>query len=189
MKVGMMTTIAIMNDYTLLIMIQKQQEFIAKIMRYEMTDKERIIIDGVDVSECEEFYRACVNTQEPEVICKKYKFCSENSNFYFKSLARKTQECENLKEDYKELEQRHDEAFKDFERLKQECEELKSESFTREELITLQEKDIDRYRKALEEIEKICKFNLYQSIVRQSVDSSMSCLNKIRDIISKAKGG
>lgn len=46
-----------------------------------------------------------------------------------------------------------------------------------------------RYEKALEEIEKICKFNLYQSIVRQSVDSSMSCLNKIRDIISKAKGG
>ena len=99
-----------------------------------MTDKEQIMIDGVDVTECEEFYRACVNTQEPEVICKKYEFCSENPNCYFKSLARKTQECENLKKDYKELEQRHDEAFKDFKRLKQECEELKTQLMQKDEI-------------------------------------------------------
>ena len=111
-----------------------------------MTDKEQIIIDGVDVSEC--------NFLGEEGICNSDSyFCEGHTYCYFKQLqksivrikdleeriinhsktveeycdklARKTQECENLKEDYKELEQRHNGAFQDFKRLKQEHEELK----------------------------------------------------------------
>ena len=61
-----------------------------------MTDKEQIIIDGVDVSGCnhyiERFYSNCNETNV-------YATCRNNSNCYFKQLARKTQECEELKKD------------------------------------------------------------------------------------------
>ena len=92
-----------------------------------MTDKEQIIIDGVDVSGCE-FYQIAANELYPKAqYCASIRniFCEDNPNCHFKQLARKTQECENLKEDYKELEQRHNGAFQDFKRLKQEHEELK----------------------------------------------------------------
>lgn len=64
-----------------------------------MTDKEQIIIDGVDVSGCK--YLPYCNDKQGN--------CGFESNCYFKQLARKTQEYEKLKEDYKELEQRCDE--------------------------------------------------------------------------------
>lgn len=68
-----------------------------------MTDKE-IIIDGVDVSECL-FYQT--NFEEDYDVKIKH-FCSNwhnscesanNSNCYFKQLARKTTECEELKKE------------------------------------------------------------------------------------------
>lgn len=59
-----------------------------------MTEKEPVIIDGVDVSGCEDYgYRGnagywCHNYDEP---------CTDYPNCNFKQLARKTQECEKLK--------------------------------------------------------------------------------------------
>ena len=78
-----------------------------------MTDKEPIIIDGVDVSECL-FYQS--NFEEDYDVKIKH-FCSNwhnscesanNSNCYFKQLARKTAECENLKEENEELKAQRD---------------------------------------------------------------------------------
>lgn len=57
-----------------------------------MTDKEQIIINGVDVSECENFRPKDRFTCHP-YICN----CHQKPNCYFKQLARKTQECEELK--------------------------------------------------------------------------------------------
>ena len=136
-----------------------------------MTDKEQIIIHGVDISECKEFYRACVNTQEPEVICKKYEFCSENPNCYFKQLARKTQECEELKEKVKAYEKLA---------LHIKCPHCNNELG----LILNGSEDnhnlFVRYRKALEDIEEFIE------------EEDWSILDyvfaRIKDIISKAKG-
>ena len=69
-----------------------------------MTDKEQIMIDGVDVSKCEGIDLSL----SPLVKCKYLKFktsdggiagiwCSDHTNCCFKQLARKTQECEELK--------------------------------------------------------------------------------------------
>lgn len=59
-----------------------------------MTDKEEIIIDGVDVSGCGHLVDkdacGCMDCQSVE--------CEKNPNCLFKQLARKTQECEELKE-------------------------------------------------------------------------------------------
>lgn len=51
-----------------------------------MTDKEQIIIDGVDVSKCK--YLPYCNDKQGN--------CAFEPNCYFKQLARKTQECEEL---------------------------------------------------------------------------------------------
>ncbi len=112
-----------------------------------MTDKEQIIIDGVNVSRCKFFNDITESYYCFGIPCKDRPNCyfkqlqrsvvrikdleerimghSKTVEEYCDRLARKTQECENLKEDYKELEQRHNGAFQDFKRLKQEHEELK----------------------------------------------------------------
>lgn len=61
-----------------------------------MTDKEQIIINDVNVSGCK-YYNKNIKTD-----CLLYPLqpdaCKDNSNCYYKQLARKTQECEELKE-------------------------------------------------------------------------------------------
>ncbi len=139
-----------------------------------MTDKEQIIIDGVDVSGC-----ILRRRKEPNcTVCNGYSSkvfefdCSDFKNCYFKQLARKTQEYEELKEEY---------------------EAVKSESFTREELITLQEKDIDSYRKALEEIKKYTREQFCDNCEDiSSTEYNCHCeyceYQEYFDIIDKAKG-
>ena len=57
-----------------------------------MTDKETIMIDGVDVNECAYFDYENEGTRE----CDAYGNECEANNCYFKQLARKTQELETI---------------------------------------------------------------------------------------------
>ena len=60
-----------------------------------MTDKE-IIIDGVDVSECEFLWKEKL----PKKICNNGNLdcdCKKNQDCYYKQLKRKEQECEDLR--------------------------------------------------------------------------------------------
>lgn len=126
-----------------------------------MTDKEQIMIDGVDVSGCL-FYQS--NFEEDyDVIIKHfcsnwYNSCesSNNSNCYFKQLARKTQECEELK--------RKVELMKD-------CPDCK----------------VDEYKKALDEIEKVCLEDTYT--FADGTQIRYDALDEILTIINKAKEG
>lgn len=57
-----------------------------------MTDKEQIMIDGVDIIDCDYFY---VEQETDQVKCDNYSgYCREHKNCSFKQLARKTQESE-----------------------------------------------------------------------------------------------
>lgn len=147
-----------------------------------MTNKEQVIIDGVDISRCvyrDSENRCCCDSSkknEGEERLTGRGGCAYNPNCYFKQLARKTQELEllkrtnkihvdtleqlsnkynDLKDDYRELQQRHNGAFQDFEKLKQECEELKNKIKKLRKNIALEIGTSDRYRKALEEIERV----------------------------------
>lgn len=61
-----------------------------------MTDKEQIIIDGVDILDCDNYY---VEQETDQVKCDlSDEYCRENKNCFYKQLARKTQECEELKD-------------------------------------------------------------------------------------------
>lgn len=145
-----------------------------------MTDKEQIMINGVDVSKCEyltyeleedgEYYWFCSIAPaggpdeceyNPECFCKKI----------FKQLQRKTQECEQKEKELLSNEKIINKLMKEVDELKQECEKLKNQvdedyNYYTTELKTL--RDIisnkekrnaalflmsNRYRKALEEIE------------------------------------
>lgn len=57
-----------------------------------MTENKQIIVDGVNVVWCE-FHSS---TPCSELCYMKGNKCNDNSNCYFKQLARKTQECEEL---------------------------------------------------------------------------------------------
>ena len=60
-----------------------------------MTGEEQIIIDGVDIIDCDYFY---VEQETDQVKCDNYSgYCRQHKNCPFKQLARKTQECEELK--------------------------------------------------------------------------------------------
>lgn len=54
-----------------------------------MTDKEQIIIEGVDVVGCKYFNRFRSICHNKNLCCD----CEKNQNCYYKQLARKTQEC------------------------------------------------------------------------------------------------
>ena len=138
-----------------------------------MTDKERIIIDGVDVSECEQItYKNSLNP-----MCGNTWFCCYGrENCYFKQLARKTAECEELKESVDKI--------KNY--VKNQMFDVDCKNWFDRFIYTFEDwkKSIceanDRYRKALEEIEEVIQRNdwaVYPHLYKE-----------LLGIISKAKG-
>lgn len=71
-----------------------------------MTDKEKIIIDGIDVSECGFLWKEKL----PKKFCNNGNLdcdCNSNPNCYFKQLKRKEQaldEIEDIADDYNRVE-------------------------------------------------------------------------------------
>lgn len=128
-----------------------------------MTDKEQIMIDGVDVSKCEH-WNICKQCELSQLPQSNYELlCKDNPHCYFKQLARKTQECEELKKKI--------ETYK----CSTNCHKYIEAA---------------RYRKALEEIEGIvkldcdyCKENCYNQHCDEDCNTQATL-----DIISRAKG-
>lgn len=127
-----------------------------------MTDKERIIIDGVDVSECEQItYKKSLNP-----MCGNTWFCCYGrENCYFKQLARKTAEC-------KELQEKVDYSHNDNIRW--------SEAWLK------MWRQRSRYRKALDEIEEYVQ-SQFDGFGNDVYAMDKVAINHILDIISKAK--
>ena len=168
-----------------------------------MTDKEKIIIDGVDVSGCLYFCDGYCNDHNDGFKCN-----LNSEHCYYKQLKRKEQE-------YEELRQYHNKCCKEFENEKQallekynqvsinfyngdycntehcsllkakeqECEELKRKV---ELMMDCPDCKVDEYKKALEEIEKVCLED-----TRTFADGTQiryDSLDEILNIINKAKG-
>lgn len=101
-----------------------------------MTDKEQIIIDGVEVNECDFFIK-----NRDKYLCRCIKInsfgdivnpknaensnCLDNYNCYYKQLARNTAECEKLKESQNILIEGYAKRYKKWERFRQAFDELK----------------------------------------------------------------
>ena len=179
-------------------MINKEQENDS----LKNQDKESIIIDGVDVRKCKS-YNPLGNYN-----CGGCRKCEDNSNCYFKQLARKTQECEQKEKELLSNEKIINKLMKEVDELKQECEELKKEQLEikkylgishksilerleelQERRDELSEKNIS-YEQALDEIKSICNKTCEICQIFEKCDKEFSnCKNaKMLNIINKAKG-
>ena len=144
-------------------------------------NKEQIMIDGVDVSEC--IFLDIVNERpwcdnvNISAIGKSqcpYVDCYKNPDCYYKQLARKTQECEELKDKL---------AVTQF-NLEQKCKVLKDVGVVQDKSGGYQVMDVDRYRKALEEIEEYCikEISLTGDLpFRTTVSDILDIINKVKD--------
>lgn len=123
-----------------------------------MTDKEKIIIDGVDVSEC-----AIYRSSHTRTLCCSGIYCKEQQfyNCYFKQLVRKTQECEELKE---QLQANQPTGI---------CETCMANAILQN----------DKYRKALEEIEKVIN-NILNSCLGRNTAGCRPAHNVCGDLIN-----
>lgn len=130
-----------------------------------MTDKQEVIIDGVDVSGCEK-YPLSNKWHGSIIFCKGG--CKAYPNCEYKQLQRKTAECEELKNTLNKL--------------------------TRGVVIPMQEPEVinlaNHYHKALDEIEEYTIKNFCQNC--EADDYTASCpmceYQEYFDIIRKAKG-
>lgn len=151
-----------------------------------MTDKEQIIIDGVDVSGCEYLkpynygtqFSCCCDNSKPSTPTRitGRGGCMYNLNCYYKQLARKTQECEELKE-------RASIAEDNFA-----C-EVQTRLYHQNEWLKFSEEN-DRYLKALEEIEEILDngtANININAAHLVHQHYLARFCDIRNIISNAK--
>ena len=109
-----------------------------------MTDKEQIMIDGVDVSKCYRYQKKtgyCEGAFKPEEL----PFC-ENFDCKFKRLARKTQECERSQKRISDLEERIINHSKEIEEY---CIRLANKN-----------KKCEKYEQTLTEIKEIAEENI-----------------------------
>lgn len=102
-----------------------------------MTDRQEIIINGVDVSGCSALCcgNTCFLSRHYSFTEPKHKqWCSDNPNCHFKQLQRKTEECENARKRILDLEDRIINHSKEIEKYcsrladrAKECEGLKNQ--------------------------------------------------------------
>lgn len=166
-----------------------------------MTDKEQIIIDGVDVSGCSAYENGLCLIHKDKCNAR----CDYASYYLYEQLARKTaecelletqlesyhigeakfvqrnqeleQECEQIKEKYEALKLENEEGYEIVAELKQECEELKRKVKLMMDCLDCK---VDEYKEALDEIEEICRQLLDDDYIRSVAESLI-------DIIDNAK--
>ena len=146
-----------------------------------MTDKEQIIIDGVDVSKCEfymhydygKFSHGCSLHKDMfglPVCCDIADCCKD---CYFKQLARKTQECERSRKRISDLEERiinHSNEIEEY------CSRLADKN-----------KKCEKYEQVMKNIEEICLKDVHT--FADGTQLRYDSLDEILDIINKAKDG
>lgn len=168
-----------------------------------MIDKEKIIIDAVNVGQCK-YLNTFTDCDGYHYYCDladdiKNEYCEHYKNCYFKQLARKTQECEELKNIIAYPKYRNEIAIKELENKtkKELIEEIVHRHQIGESTVhcvyTPLREENNRYRKALEEIERELKEDIYCESQECGCDDYEECLrctkNIILDIINKAKDG
>ena len=152
-----------------------------------MTDKEQIIIDGVDILDCDNYY---VKQETDQVKCDlSGEYCRENKNCFYKQLARKTQECKSLKEQIEILQNNYDTATRDcneeIARLEQKCEELKKQLMQKDEVNIFFNIPIEGWSGNPCDI---CESKNNYEQLKQECEELRVAYNKAQDIIGRVNG-
>ena len=120
---------------------------------------EEIIIDGVDVSECE-FY---TDSKNIEYNCKQTPqsyFCKNKPDCYYKQLKAKEQECEELKTDNATLFDKAMETRKENTNMQVQLYQLKAENKLFRTCHDNEQEKRRKYEQTLTEIKEITKENI-----------------------------
>ena len=151
-----------------------------------MTDKEQIIIDGVDIFNTIDEWADLISQ---EWCSGEYPTAEIIKNYILdinKQLARKTQKYNELLEQHKELDDRANRLIEEKYNLSRECEELKNNLHIANTNHEAAEQECDRYLEALEEIKDICIKDVHT--FADGTELRYDSLDEILDIINKAKG-
>ena len=177
-----------------------------------MTDKEQIMIDGVDVRGCvyrDSENRCCCDSSkknEGEERLTGRGGCAYNPNCYFKQRARKTQECEELTKERDYLKQIVDGCPDvacenggfcaiDIEnkRLKQECEDLREDYRELEQRHNEAFQDFERLKQECRELEikNVTLQNRYQQVAGATTEADLyrNALEEIEEVWAKDEDG
>lgn len=119
-----------------------------------MTDKEQIIINGVDVSGCEFLTKTVHCKAQMSIMGTDTNKCRCFPNCYYKQLQRRIAECEELKAYAQAQENQRETYYKEFLKLSQENKELKRKV---ELMMDCPDCKVDEYKKALKGIEEYCE--------------------------------
>ena len=134
-----------------------------------MTNKKQIIIDGVDVSECECLKYDKIGCSVDDCYCL-------GNDCYYKQLARKTQENEQLQEENEKLRMELCNQCGEKDDYNIPCRTIRELDYGLQKQI----EENDCYRKTLKKIERYCE--------EQNLKyDTTACM--ILDIINKAKEG
>lgn len=132
--------------------------------------KEKIIINGIDVTECNyrrqnphNFCMCASVINESGIELTRYVQCEYNPNCYFKQLKRKEQECGELKDHIKFIQETNNllysekkDIFMNIDNIIKEF-EIESIKDVKTGKIIYRSKKLLKYKSALEEIEKYCE--------------------------------
>lgn len=175
-----------------------------------MTENKPIIVDGVDVAGCE-FAVKPINDNKIKCHCAKgllqlakmheqpesikSGLCENNSNCYFKQLARKTQECEELTKNYIMVIQQRNIAQQQLDQLKAENENLKNEieaCYNQVEdfdiIATSKSNKLKQAEQKLKRIKEVCKNYCEQMCLCESKEVCEDCINaEVLQIIDEVK--
>lgn len=154
-----------------------------------MTDKQ-IMIDGIDVSECEHYDNVCLGNHH-------YKWCKDNDNCYYKQLKAKEQECERLKkqyncyacdtckgkEDYINLKRHCENAIKSLHNKHAELDQLKAENDELKKWLPITTRLVDEF----ENYEKIkgINYRIYTQVFFKKFNKLKQTLTEIKEIAHK----
>lgn len=123
-------------------------------------NKEQIMINGVDVSKCFHYINNKEYSCELSHAPFHYRHCEENTNCYFKQLARKMQECEQKEKELLSNEKIINKLMKEVDELKQECEELKEE-ISKLQLNEYHYKNkLKKYKKGIHKYRNLLKYEI-----------------------------
>ena len=111
-----------------------------------MTDKEQIIIDGVDVRKCESY------NSLRDYNCGGCRRCEERPDCDFKQLVCKTQECEKLRGDFHDTNEQLKDYKEHYDKQSEEHQKLKQDLFLAQNQITLKNEYIQKVKQECEEL-------------------------------------
>ena len=122
--------------------------------------KEQIIIDGIDVTNCNYIIDYDPSSEQGtwcgaihKGACRIHsKDCKYNPNCYFKQLVRKTQECENLRGSFHDTNEQLKDYKEHYDKQSEEYQKLKQDLFLAQNQITLKNEYIQKVKQECEEL-------------------------------------